>query len=82
MGAGLALAHQRLNPDWILSGSRIRRLYSRAPRCRRFTRADGRYPGRQTGRTNPSIADYIFWFGTHPGQTLPAQVATAPMKSE
>ncbi len=28
-----------------------------------------------------AIRDYIFWFGTHPGQTLPSQVAspqTAP----
>jgi len=29
-----------------------------------------------------AVTDYIFWFGTHPGQTLPGQVATAPVKSE
>jgi hypothetical protein len=29
-----------------------------------------------------ALMDYMFWFGAHPGETLPAQMATAPVKSE
>ncbi len=25
-----------------------------------------------------ALRDYIFWFGTHPGETIPGQVAAAP----
>ena len=27
-----------------------------------------------------AMRDYIFWFGTHPGETLPGQVAEVPAK--
>ncbi len=29
-----------------------------------------------------ALVDYIFWLGTHPGEAIPVQAATAPVKSE
>jgi hypothetical protein len=77
----LALAHQRLNPDWILKwienpsalqpGTKMPSFYPGGP--------DDILGGKQDEQIR-ALRDYIFWFGTHPGQALPAQVATAPMK--
>jgi len=77
----LALAHQRLNPDWILKwienpsaiqpGTKMPSFYPGGP--------DDILGGKQDEQIR-ALRDYIFWFGTHPGQTLPAQVATAPVK--
>ena len=77
----LALAHQRLNPDWILKwianpsalqpGTKMPSYYPGGP--------DDILGGNQDKQIR-ALLDYIFWFGTHPGQTLPVQVATAPVK--
>jgi hypothetical protein len=77
----LALAHQRLNPEWILKwienpsalqpGTKMPSFYPGGP--------DDILGGKQDQQIR-ALRDYIFWFGTHPGQTLPAQVATAPVK--
>ncbi len=75
----LALAHQRLNPDWILKwianpsalqpGTKMPSFYPGGP--------DDILKGNQDDQIR-AIRDYIFWFGTHPGQPLPGQVAGAP----
>jgi mono/diheme cytochrome c family protein len=77
----LALAHQRLNPDWIL------KWIANPPSLQPGTKMPSFYPGGPDdilgGNQDEQIRalrDYIFWFGTHPGQPVPAQVATTPMK--
>jgi mono/diheme cytochrome c family protein/cytochrome c2 len=75
----LALAYQRLNPDWILKwianpsalqpGTKMPSFYPGGP--------DDILKGNQDDQIR-AIRDYIFWFGTHPGQPLPGQVAGAP----
>jgi len=77
----LALAHQRLNPDWIVKwianpsalqpGTKMPSYYPGGP--------DDILGGNQDKQIR-ALVDYIFWFGTHPGQALPVQVATAPVK--
>ncbi len=77
----LALAHSRLNPDWILQwlknpqaiqpGTKMPSFYPGGP--------DDILGGNEEAQIR-AIRDYIFWFGTNPGQTLPSQVATAPVK--
>jgi mono/diheme cytochrome c family protein len=79
----LALAHQRLNPDWILKwianpsalqpGTKMPSYYPGGP--------DDILGGNQDKQIH-ALVDYIFWFGTHPGETIPGQVAAAPVKSE
>ena len=79
----LALAHQRLNPDWILKwianpsalqpGTKMPSYYPGGP--------DDILGGNQDKQIR-ALLDYIFWFGTHPGETIPGQVAAAPVKSE
>ena len=69
----LALAHSRLNPDWIL-------LWLKNPQAvQPGTKMPSFYPGGPDdilGGNEPeqikAIRDYIFWFGTHPGQALPS----------
>ncbi len=77
----LALAHVRLNPDWIL------KWIANPPSIQPGTKMPSFYPGGPDdilgGNQDEQIRalrDYIFWFGTHPGQTLPSQVATPPLK--
>jgi mono/diheme cytochrome c family protein len=75
----LGLAYQRLNPDWILKwianpsalqpGTKMPSFYPGGP--------DDILKGNQDDQIR-AIRDYIFWFGTHPGQPLPGQVAGAP----
>ena len=77
----LGLAHARLNPDWILQwlhnpqaiqpGTKMPSFYPGGP--------DDILGGHEDEQIK-AIRDYIFWFGTHPGQALPSQVATAPLK--
>ncbi|HVA80916.1 MAG TPA: c-type cytochrome [Candidatus Binataceae bacterium] len=72
----LAMAHDRLNPAWIL-------LWLKNPQAvQPGTKMPSFYPGGPDDILNgnepeqiKAIRDYIFWFGTHPGQNLPAQVA-------
>jgi len=69
----LALAHSRLNPEWIL-------LWLKNPQAvQPGTKMPSFYPGGPDdilGGNEPeqikAIRDYIFWFGTHPGQALPS----------
>jgi mono/diheme cytochrome c family protein len=75
----LALAHQRLNPDWIL------KWIANPPSLQPGTKMPSFYPGGPDdilgGNQDEqirAIRDYIFWFGEHPGQPLPGQVAAAP----
>jgi mono/diheme cytochrome c family protein len=77
----LALAHQRLNPEWILKwianpsaiqpGTHMPSFYPGGP--------DDILGGNQDAQIR-ALRDYIFWFGTHPGATLPGQVAEVPAK--
>ncbi len=77
----LGLAHARLNPDWILQwlhnpqaiqpGTKMPSFYPGGP--------DDILGGKEDQQIK-AIRDYIFWFGTHPGQPLPSQVAIAPPK--
>ncbi len=77
----LALAHQRLNPDWILKwianpsaiqpGTKMPSFYPGGP--------DDILGGNQDAQIR-ALRDYIFWLGTHPGETLPGQVAAEPAK--
>jgi len=79
----MALTHQRLNPDWILKwianpsalqpGTKMPSYYPGGP--------DDILGGNQDKQIR-ALMDYMFWFGAHPGETLPAQMATAPGKSE
>jgi mono/diheme cytochrome c family protein len=74
----LALAHVRLNPDWILlwlknpqalqPGTKMPSFYPGGP--------DDILGGNETEQIK-AIRDYIFWFGTHPGQSLPSHIASA-----
>ncbi len=69
----LALAHSRLNPEWILlwlknpqavqPGTKMPSFYPGGP--------DDILGGNETEQIK-AIRDYIFWFGTHPGQALPS----------
>src|SRR5215469_2863969 len=69
----LGLAHSRLNPEWIL-------LWLKNPQAvQPGTKMPSFYPGGPDdilGGNEPeqikAIRDYIFWFGTHPGQSLPS----------
>lgn len=69
----LGLAHSRLNPEWIL-------LWLKNPQAvQPGTKMPSFYPGGPDdilGGNEPeqikAIRDYIFWFGTHPGQALPS----------
>ncbi len=77
----LALAHQRLNPEWIL------KWIENPPAIQPGTKMPSFYPGGPDdilgGKQDAQIRalkDYIFWFGTHPGQPVPGQVATQPVK--
>ncbi len=77
----LALAHQRLNPEWIL------KWIENPPAIQPGTKMPSFYPGGPDdilgGKEDAQIRalrDYIFWFGTHPGQPVPGLVAKAPMK--
>ncbi len=77
----LALAHERLNPDWILQ------WIANPPAIQPGTKMPSFYPGGPDdilgGKQDEQIRalrDYIFWFGTHPGQPIPGQVATNPVK--
>ena len=75
----LALAHQRLNPEWILQwmhnpsaiqpGTKMPSFYPGGP--------DDILKGNEQEQIK-ALRDYIFWFGTHPGQPLPGEVATTP----
>jgi len=78
----LALAHNRLNPEWIpiwlkdpqavQPGTKMPSFYPGGP--------DDILGGNEEQQIN-AIRDYIFWFGTHPGQALPSHVASAaPVK--
>ncbi len=79
----LALAHQRLNPDWITKwianpsalqpGTKMPSYYPGGP--------DDILGGNQDKQIR-ALVDYIFWLGTHPGEAIPVQAATAPVKSE
>jgi mono/diheme cytochrome c family protein len=72
----LGLAHARLNPEWIprwlkdpqaiQPGTKMPSFYPGGP--------DDILKGNEEEQRK-AIRDYIFWFGTHPGQALPAQVA-------
>jgi mono/diheme cytochrome c family protein len=74
----LALAHSRLNPEWIL-------LWLKNPQAvQPGTKMPSFYPGGpddilggNEAEQIKAIRDYIFWFGTHPGQALPSG---APVK--
>jgi mono/diheme cytochrome c family protein len=69
----LGLAHSRLNPDWIL-------LWLKNPQAvQPGTKMPSFYPGGpddilggNEAEQIKAIRDYIFWFGTHPGQALPS----------
>jgi len=73
----LGLAYKRLNPDWIPKwlhnpqavqpGTKMPSFYPGGP--------DDILGGNEDAQIH-AIRDYIFWFGTHPGQSLPAQVAS------
>jgi mono/diheme cytochrome c family protein len=73
----LGLAHARLNPDWIP-------LWLKDPQAiQPGTKMPSFYPGGPDDilkgneeEQRKAIRDYIFWFGTHPGQSLPSQVAS------
>ena len=69
----LGLAHSRLNPEWIpiwlhnpqevQPGTKMPSFYPGGP--------DDILGGNETEQIK-AIRDYIFWFGTHPGQALPS----------
>jgi len=69
----LALAHSRLSPEWIL-------LWLKNPQAvQPGTKMPSFYPGGpddilggNESEQIKAIRDYIFWFGTHPGQALPS----------
>ncbi|MGC1340939.1 MAG: c-type cytochrome [Candidatus Binataceae bacterium] len=78
----LAMAHERLNPQWIL-------LWLKNPQAvQPGTKMPSFYPGGPDDILKgnepeqiKALRDYIFWFGTYPGKTLPAQMAQgAPAK--
>ena len=74
----LAMAHDRLNPNWIL-------LWLKNPQAvQPGTKMPSFYPGGPDDILKgnepeqiKALRDYLFWFGTYPGKTLPAQVANA-----
>ncbi len=69
----LALAHSRLNPEWIP-------IWLKNPQAvQPGTKMPSFYPGGPDDilggneeQQIKAIRDYIFWFGTHPGQALPS----------
>jgi mono/diheme cytochrome c family protein len=75
----LALARHRLNPKWILTwlhnpqavqpGTKMPSFYPGGP--------DDIFHGNETEQIQ-AIRDYIFWFGDHPGTSLPAPPAQKP----
>ena len=73
----LGLAHARLNPEWIP-------VWLKDPqKIQPGTKMPSFYPGGpddilkgNEDEQRKALRDYIFWFGTHPGQTLPSQVAS------
>ncbi len=77
----LAMARHRLNPDWILKwlhnpqavqpGTKMPSFYPGGP--------DDILGGNEDQQIR-AIRNYIFWFGDHPGEQLPAPVAQTPMK--
>jgi mono/diheme cytochrome c family protein len=77
----LALAHRRLNPDWILKwvhnpqavqpGTKMPSFYPGGP--------DDILGGNEEQQIR-ALRDYIFWFGDHPGQSLPPVAQAAPQK--
>ena len=72
----------RFNPDWILKW--IARSAGDPAGHQDAVILSGRsrrHPQAATRTTQiRALRDYIFWFGTHPGQTLPGQVAALPAK--
>jgi mono/diheme cytochrome c family protein len=78
----LGLAHERLNPEWIVKwienpqliqpGAKMPSFYPGGP--------DDILAGNQDAQIR-ALRDYIFWFGTHPGQSIPGQVANAAVKA-
>lgn len=70
----LSLAHRRLNPDWILRwlknpqavqpGAKMPSFFPGGP--------EDVLGGNEAAQIR-ALRDYIFWFGSHPGQQLPSQ---------
>ncbi|HUO03662.1 MAG TPA: c-type cytochrome [Candidatus Binataceae bacterium] len=77
----LAMAHARLNPEWVVKwlenpqalqpGAKMPSFYPGGP--------DDILGGNEDQQIR-AIRDYIFWFGTHPGEQIPGQVAATPVK--
>jgi mono/diheme cytochrome c family protein len=72
----LALARRRLNPDWIIKW--LRNPQAVQPGTKMPSFFPGGPPDILGGNDDAQIRalrDYIMWFGDHPGQALPSQVA-------
>jgi len=77
----LAMARRRLNPEWILKwlhnpqavqpGTKMPSFYPGGP--------DDILGGNEQQQIR-AVRDYIFWFGDHPGESLPIPAAGAPAK--
>jgi mono/diheme cytochrome c family protein len=75
----LALAYERLNPDWVIEwikdpqklqpGTRMPAFYPGGP--------DDILDGNEDLQIR-AMRDYIFWLGAHPGRPLPSRVAGGP----
>jgi mono/diheme cytochrome c family protein len=79
----MALTHIRLNPEWVL------KWIANPSALQPGTKMPSYYPGGpedilggNQGQQIRVLRDYIFWLGTHPEATPPAQTATAPVKTE
>ena len=59
------------NPPSLQPGTKMPSFYPGGP--------DDILKGNQDDQIR-ALRDYIFWFGTHPGQTLPAQAGTVSEK--
>lgn len=77
----LTLARRRLSPEWIVRWLRNPQALQPGTKMPSF------YPGGPDdilgGNEDEQIRavrDYIFWFGDHPGQSLPPQVAGQPVR--
>jgi len=77
----LAMARRRLNPEWILKWLHNPQAVQPGTKMPSF------YPGGPDdilGGNEPqqirAIRDYVFWFGDHPGESLPIPAAGTPAK--
>ncbi len=74
-GPDLALEHSRLNPGWVLKWLKNPQVLQPGTRMPSFFPGgpDDILGGNEDAQIR-AIRNYVFWFGSHPGQQLPSEV--------